>query len=80
MKQLFAIKKFGDTFSEKLQSVAFWRKERLYLQNLDYPADRVKISHSQALNKITIEITINEDEYLAIGSAQGTATKQTIEG
>lgn len=80
MKQMIAIKKFGDTYPEKLQSVAFRRKERLYLQNLDFPEGRVKITHTQALNKITIEITLNEDEYLAIGSGQGIATKQTIEG
>jgi hypothetical protein len=80
MKQVLAIKKFGAAFSEQLQNVAFRRKERLYLQNLEYPADRVKITHSQALNKITIEITLNEDEFLAIGSDHGIAAKQTIEG
>ncbi len=80
MRQLLAIKKFGERYPEALQTIGFRRKERFYLQNLDFPADRVTFKHDSEQRKITIEITLNEDEYLAVGSTSGIATKQTIEG
>lgn len=80
MKQLFAIKKFGQVFPEKLQTVAYRRKDKLYVQNLDYPNDRIKITHQSEFNKITIEVTLNEDEYFAVGNTDGIAAKTTIEG
>lgn len=60
-------------------TVAYRRKDKLYLSNLDYP-DRVTVRHDSEQQKVVIEVSLHENEYLAIGDDEGAAEKRTIEG
>jgi len=78
MFQFISVNKFNDKSPDKSQIVAYRRSNRLYLQNLKTDS-RVEIHLDEKTSKMVIEITLNEDEFVSIGSIAGVAEKKILE-
>ena len=80
MKIRCCINKFSGVSAEdkKALIVMFRRKSRVYINNFEWPEDRVKVSFNEETRKINLEIDLNEDEYFGIGTAEGMAQKRKL--